>query len=331
MKSRKSIQKSMAALLLVGSLILAIGLAGCGDDDNDPSAYSEQSIEKAEASSPEEVARTVLAAFEEKNMSTILDSLVLEEAETERQDITSLFEMVETYEVANLNITTLEQSETEATLEVEFDQTVTLTDGNVVTEHNKDVVPFIKVDGKWLVADMPIGDEPTTTSVADSASSPTMPPELFGVWKSDCEVHPGYPFGTIVWTIEDSMLRMVYNVWNDSNCIDSSKKFEDFVVTWEPNLIVQNTDGSYTVTATLIAETAAYLTVDGVALANDQGFYEYNDWQVGISKDVSGKVREPGASPELTKGTQFDWVLKVDGDKLSLNLPGLSEVIYTKQ
>ena len=124
---------------------------------------------------------------------------------------------------------------------------------------------------------------------------------------------------------------MVYTVWNDPSCIDSSKKFEDFVMTWEPNLVTQNTDGSYTVTATLVAETAAYLTEDGVALANDMNFYEYNDWQAGISKDVSGKIREPGASPEPNRGTQSDLLLKLDGDKLSIDIPGLSGIIYTKQ
>jgi len=171
---------------------------------------------------------------------------------------------------------------------------------------------------------------PTPTSTQPTPNG-AMPQELIGVWKSDCGVHVGNPFGTIAWTIEDSMLRMVYTVWNDPSCIDSSKKFEDFVMTWEPNLVTQNTDGSYTVTATLVAETAAYLTEDGVALANDMNFYEYNDWQAGISKDVSGKIREPGASPEPNRGTQSDLLLKLDGDKLSIDIPGLSGIIYTKQ
>jgi len=128
------------------------------------------------------------------------------------------------------------------------------------------------------------------------------------------------------------MLQMVYDVWDsDSSCSDPSKKLEHFVMTWESDLVTQNTDGSYKVTATLTAETAAYLAEKWVTVANDMNFYEYNDWQVGISKDVSGRIREPGASPEPNKDTQYDLLLKVDGDKLSMNVPGLNEVIYTKQ
>jgi hypothetical protein len=161
----------------------------------------------------------------------------------------------------------------------------------------------------------------------------TIPQELTGVWKSDCGVHVGNQYRTSVWTLKDSTLQMVYDLWDsDSSCSDPSKKFEDFVMTWESDLVTQNTNGSYQVTVTLLAETATELTQDWVAWANDINFYEYNDWQVGVSKDVSGRIREPGASsPELNKGTQFDLLLKVDGDKLSTNLPGLNEVIYTKQ
>jgi len=73
------------------------------------------------------------------------------------------------------------------------------------------------------------------------------------------------------------------------------------------------------------------LTQSWAAWANNVNFYEYNDWQVGVSKDVLGRIREPGVSPEPNKGTQFDLLLKVDGDKLSIDLPGLNEVIYTQQ
>jgi len=126
---------------------------------------------------------------------------------------------------------------------------------------------------------------------------------------------------------------MAYDLWDsDSSCGDPSKNFENFVMTWETNLVTQNTNGSYQVTATLIAETVTEVTQYWVDWANEINFYEYNDWQVGVSKDVLGRLRQPGASsPEPNKGTQYDLLLKVDGDKLSIDLPGLNEVIYTKQ
>jgi hypothetical protein len=172
---------------------------------------------------------------------------------------------------------------------------------------------------------------PTPTST-QPAQNGAIPQELIGVWKSDCGVHVGNQSRTIAWTLKDSTLQMAYDIWDsDSSCGDPSKNCENFVMTLETNLVTQNTNGSYQVAATLIAETVTVLTQSWVAWANDVNSYEYNDWQVGVSKDVLGRVREPGASPEPNIGTQVDLLLTVDGDKLSIDLPGLNEVIYTKQ
>jgi len=125
---------------------------------------------------------------------------------------------------------------------------------------------------------------------------------------------------------------MAYDIWaSDSSCSDPSKNCENFVLTLKTDLVTQNTNGSYQVAATVIAETVTVLTQYWVDWANDINSYEYNDWQVGVSKDVLGRVREPGASPEPNIGTQVDLLLTVDGDKLSIDLPGMNEVIYTKQ
>ena len=177
-----------------------------------------------------------------------------------------------------------------------------------------------------------LASTPTPTSTQPTQNG-AIPQELIGVWKSDCGVHVGNQSRTIAWTLKDSTLQMAYDLWDsDSSCGDPSKNFENFVMTWETNLVTQNTNGSYQVTATLIAETVTEVTQYWVDWANEINFYEYNDWQVGVSKDVLGRLRQPGASsPEPNKGTQYDLLLKVDGDKLSIDLPGLNEVIYTKQ
>ena len=181
----------------------------------------------------------------------------------------------------------------------------------------------------FIVSGMVFSACSSGTSTPNSA----IPQKLTGVWKSDCGVHFENQYRTVAWTLKDSTLQMAYDIWDsDSSCGDPSRKIMSLVNTWEAALVTQNTDGSYQVKATLISETVTQLSQDWVALINSMNFFEYKDWQVGVSKDVLGRTREPGASsPEPNKGTQFDFLFKVDGDKLSVDLPGLNEIIYTKQ
>jgi hypothetical protein len=163
----------------------------------------------------------------------------------------------------------------------------------------------------------------SSASVGSTPSTPQpniMPQELIGVWKSDCGVHVGNQYRTIAWTLTDSTVQMAYDIWDsDSSCGNPSKKFSDAVATWQTDLVTRNTDGSYQVTATLISDTHTEWAA-GIPWAEDVNAYGYNDWQVGVGKDVLGRIREPGAQAVPNKGTQVDLLFKVDGGKLSIQV-----------
>lgn len=179
-------------------------------------------------------------------------------------------------------------------------------------------------DGTKNATTSDINEVPPTSG--PSVTPPlVMPQALIGTWKSDSQYNSQNDiYYQTTTTVTNAGLQSLTEFWHYYAPTDGKFKYMEFLSDYDGNNVVQNPDGSYEITMTSIDQTCVVLTPYTLDLFNQDKRYGYDDWQLRISKDVSGNdPMFPSA------GAQFTFLMKINGNMLSILVDG-KETIYTR-
>jgi len=144
-------------LVLLLAAVLALGLAGCGGS----------------ASSPEDTVRAAFKALEAKNAEKLVSYYIEDVRDEVLSDTEYAFSIVDKFKVSNLETTVTEQTSTRASVQADYDRTITM-DGQKIEEHVTEVYELAIVDGKWLLL-----GEAEEVEITVATPTPTATPGAF--------------------------------------------------------------------------------------------------------------------------------------------------------